>query len=115
MIDVFIRQVQGIAFSLCGIRPHELGEITPEELLVMLKAARERDEHQNYLANARTARIQALLANIYRDTKKHPEPFSPKEFMPVYREEKKPDQEQTPEEHLEMIKLANKTFNRGKT
>lgn len=46
----------------------------------------------------RAALICSMLANIYRDTKKHPEPFTPWDIIPRHRQEV--EKELTPEESL---------------
>lgn len=38
-------------------------------------------------ADLRNAMLMTLIANIYRDPKKRPEPFTPAEFLPFYEAE----------------------------
>lgn len=37
-------------------------------------------------ADLRSGIVAALIANVNRDPKKHPQPFKPNEFMPFYQE-----------------------------
>ncbi len=53
----------------------DAGPRTLAELITMAKG-RQRAEWE------RTAQLSALLANPYRDTDEHPEPFEPWEFNP---------------------------------
>ena len=48
------------------------------EFTALLKRRQENDRQSLYGA----AMVCAMLANVNRDTKKHPKPFQPDEFMP---------------------------------
>jgi len=51
------------------------------------------------------ALICAVLANIFRDSKKNPKHFKVTDFMPVI--ESKPKRNQTPEEMFAFVKVIN--------
>jgi hypothetical protein len=81
-----------------GLSDEEFWNLTPIQLNALLHRFLEAQKR----LDGRTALICAVLANIYRDPKKH-EPFTIEDFMPG---EKKP-KKQTPEEMLEKIKAWN--------
>lgn len=63
-----------------GLSEDELWGLTLREYCLLVDrwiAAEER-------ADLRTAQIASLIANIYRDEKKKPAPYTPKDFMPDY-------------------------------
>lgn len=54
------------------------------------------------------ASIVCAIYNVNRDTKKHPKPFTPQDFMPgKARMQKK---SQSPDEMLVMVKMLNAAF-----
>lgn len=48
--------------------------------------------------------IASLIANVNRDAKKKPQPFTPVDFMPFAKE---PERPQTPADHLALMKIIN--------
>jgi hypothetical protein len=62
---------------LAEMRPSELGE-----WMAFWQIEPWGDER----ADLRTAINTAVLANVNRDSKRRPNPFTPKDFMPYYRE-----------------------------
>jgi len=53
-----------------------------------------------------SAAVVCAIYNVNRDTKRHPDPFTPEEFLG-----KKKDQgKQTPEQMLEMVKVLHAAF-----
>lgn len=69
-----------------------------------LNALMERAAMRQRQDDLRTARICALLANINRDRKKRPQPFTELDFMPGRRPE------QTVEEQLAIVEVLNTVF-----
>jgi hypothetical protein len=64
-----------------------------------------RDSGQEFkLYNA--AAIVCAIYNVNRDTKRHPDPFTPEEFLG----KKKIPKQQTPEQMLEMVKALHAAF-----
>jgi hypothetical protein len=73
----------------------------------MLSVAARKRERERTEQDIRIARLCAYIAAPYRDTEKHPEPYSIKEFMPGYEPEK---EEQTTQDMENMIKMINQVF-----
>jgi len=53
-----------------------------------------------------TAAVVCAVYNVNRDTKRHPDPFTPEEFIG----KKKKTKEQTPEQMLEVVKGLHVVF-----
>jgi hypothetical protein len=65
---------------------------------------RRRNAHQE-AETYRAAFIVSSIYNVNRDTKRHPEPFTPEDFMG-----KRASDKQTPEEMLDMVKHLHAAF-----
>lgn len=59
------------------------------------------------VADNRSGMLACLIANANRDTKKHPRPFTPKDFIPDYERRGK---EQTPEEMIQVARMWNAMY-----
>ena len=111
----------GISYDLCGISPREVWQYTPEELYFMLDTAGRRYEREQYRADFRAGMVCSLIANVYRDATRKPEPFTPEDFMPVKREQetKNVDKQppvkvaQTEEEMLKMLEIVHGCYKDG--
>lgn len=57
-------------------------------------------------ADLRSGIIASVLANVNRDAKKHPKPFTPQDFMPVF---ERPDPMSTSDQ-IAMIEMLNAAF-----
>ncbi len=56
-------------------------------------------------ADVRSAKIEAALYNINRDTKKHPKPFPLEDFLPDYDGERRTSKKQTVEDQKMVLKM----------
>ena len=116
--------MSGVAYELCGIGPRDVWQYTPEEIYFMLDVAAKRYEREQYRADFRAGMVCSLIANVYRDAKRKPEPFTPEDFMPVTKrdnqqqETKKVDKQpvkvaQTEGEMLKMLEIVHGCFKDG--
>jgi hypothetical protein len=111
--------VSGVAYDLCGISPRDVWQYTPEEVYFMLDVAARRYEREQYRADFRAGMVCSLIANVYRDAKRKPEPFTPEDFMPVTKrnqETKKVEPvkvAQTEGEMLKMLEIVHGCFKDG--
>ena len=64
--------------------------MTMQEFIFLSESRMKRFEDEEYLNNMRTARICAVFANAFRDSKKKTEPFTEKDFMPEKEQNKEP-------------------------
>lgn len=87
---------------LMGLRVEQVLSMTPNEFGYEYEGWKLREEREN----RRVARICAVLANINRDPKKRPTPFSEDDFMPEEKQAKK----QTNEEMFNMVLALNKAY-----
>jgi hypothetical protein len=84
---MYDKEVQKIAYALCGIKPSELNWITPEDLDMMITTAVEERKRREYLDDARIARMTADIVNNLAQIMcgvKDPL-FSPLDLMPENR------------------------------
>jgi len=79
----------------------EIGLLTMREV----HALAERYNNEQESLNKRTALICAVLANINRDPKRNPTPFTVDDFMPT-----KQEKEQTPEQMADMARMINTLY-----
>ena len=85
----------------------------------MLDVAARRYEREQYRADFRAGMVCSLIANVYRDAKRKPEPFTPEDFMPVTKrnqETKKVEPvkvAQTEGEMLKMLEIVHGCFKDG--
>ena len=90
----------------------------------MLDVAAKRYEREQYRADFRAGMVCSLIANVYRDQQRKPEPFTPEDFMPVTKrdnqqqETKKVDKQpvkvaQTEGEMLKMLEIVHGCFKDG--
>jgi len=63
--------------------------MTPKEFEKFAKQYLERTKLDRILADRRTARICSIIANVNRDIKKKPKPYTEDDFMPKEKEKKK--------------------------
>ena len=112
--------MSGVAYDLCGISPRDVWQYTPEEVYFMLDVAARRYEREQYRADFRAGMVCSLIANVYRDAKRKPEPFTPEDFMPVTKQQetKKVDKQpvkvaQTEGEMLKMLEIVHGCFKDG--
>ena len=111
--------MSGVAYDLCGISPRDVWQYTPEEVYFMLDVAARRYEREQYRADFRAGMVCSLIANVYRDAKRKPEPFTPEDFMPVTKrnqETKKVEPvkvAQTEGEMLKMLEIVHGCFKDG--
>ncbi len=61
------------------------------------------------MENWRAAEICCVLANLYRDPKKHPEPYKIADFMPVF-ESRLESEDPDPEQLLDKVKAIQAMF-----
>ncbi len=52
--------------------------------------------------------LMALIANVNRDAKRRPRPYTASDFMPQF--DVGPQRPQTPEEQYQIIRLLNRAF-----
>ena len=64
---------------------------------------------QARLEDIRSARLTCILANAYRDTKRHTRPFELEDFL-LLEHDDEPRREQDPDEMLLMIMAINDIF-----
>jgi hypothetical protein len=69
-----------------GLSDEEFGTLTRRELFVLGHEYEKLQEWKIELASRQTARLIAAFANIHRDKKQHPNPYSEDEFMPKPRQ-----------------------------
>lgn len=111
--------MSGVAYDLCGIGPRDVWQYTPEEVYFMLDVAARRYEREQYRSDFRAGMVCSLIANVYRDAKRKPEPFTPEDFMPVTKrnqETKKVEPvkvAQTEGEMLKMLEIVHGCFKDG--
>jgi hypothetical protein len=107
--------VSGVAYDLCGIGPRDVWQYTPEEVYFMLDVAARRYEREQYRADFRAGMVCSLIANVYRDAKRKPKPFTPEDFMPVTKQQetKKVKVAQTEGEMLKMLEIVHGCFKDG--
>ena len=111
--------MSGVAYDLCGIGPREVWQYTPEEVYFMLDVAARRYEREQYRSDFRAGMVCSIIANVYRDAKRKPEPFTPEDFMPVTKrnqETKKVEPvkvAQTEGEMLKMLEIVHGCFKDG--
>jgi len=81
----------------------------------MLDVAARRYEREQYRADFRAGMVCSLIANVYRDAKRKPEPFTPEDFMPVTKQQetKKVKVAQTEGEMLKMLEIVHGCFKDG--
>lgn len=81
------KDVQKIAYILCGLKPSELDWIPPEDLDLMISSAMEERKRKDYLEDARFARMTAdIVNNLAQIMCGVREPlFSPADLMPENR------------------------------
>lgn len=80
----------------------EFWGVTPAEFVALVERYK---EEQTWL-NWRAALVCAVLANIYRDTKRKSQPFTPEDFMPGHEKEEPQTVEQM-ESTLKMLTIAH--------
>lgn len=80
---------------MAGVSVERFWRLTPAEIDMEIEGFYKRLEHQEYLNGL----LCAVMAEPYRDKKKHPEPFDPEGFMPC----KAKEQRQTWEEMKEIL------------
>ena len=108
--------MSGVAYDLCGISPRDVWQYTPEEVYFMLDVAARRYEREQYRSDFRAGMVCSLIANVYRDAKRKPKPFTPEDFMPVTKrnqETKKVKVAQTEGEMLKMLEIVHGCFKDG--
>ncbi|MFA5693478.1 MAG: hypothetical protein WC907_07665 [Acholeplasmataceae bacterium] len=81
----------------------------------MLDVAARRYEREQYRADFRAGMVCSLIANVYRDAKRKPKPFTPEDFMPVTKQQetKKVKVAQTEGEMLKMLEIVHGCFKDG--
>jgi hypothetical protein len=92
-----------------GISPQEFGEMTPGEFLLMWKGFLRRQEMEDW----RTAMVVSTLCEINRDRKKRPKPYTPEDFMPQKKQQKKqkePAKPRSTQRMRETVEYLNKAF-----
>ena len=62
------------------LNEEEFWGLTLKEFGLLVERYNAEIERQDF----RVALVCALIANIYRDDKRHPEPFTPQDFLPDY-------------------------------
>jgi hypothetical protein len=75
--------------------------MTLAQLDSLIKRHNDREEWLDY----RTGLVCAIIANVNRDSKKKPEPFTPQDFMP--QREQKPERELSPDDLLLQMRIMN--------
>lgn len=91
-----------------GLTQSEVMDMTMCELQLWLDGYIKRQEIEAY----RQASMMALIANIYRDSKKRPKPYKPEDFLQQDKQEKKKPKkkQQTPEDMLRAMELMVKAM-----
>ncbi len=84
--------------------------LTPGQLYLLIRRHNQKEEAYTMMADRRSAQICAILANIHRDTKKQPQPYELKDFMPEFKKSA-PKKVQTREEQVETLMAI---FGKGK-
>lgn len=105
-----MKSIEEYAYFI-GLLPYQFMEMTLSEIYKMYDYRIKKNNMDNELSDRRTARICALLANINRDKKRKPNPFSENDFMPRIKEKHK--KEQTTDQ-MYMILKAFTIANGGK-
>jgi hypothetical protein len=106
---MYNKEVQKIAYALCGIKPSELNWITPEDLDLMISTALEERKRREYLDDARIARMTAdIVNNLAQMMCGVKEPiFSPSDLMPENRGKVKEEPGLTGEQFREWVEKHN--------
>ncbi len=83
-----------------GLTDAEFGRLTLGEFELLSERLEVKREHDYYCSGI----VSATIANVQRDPKHRPEPYSPMDFIPGHREEAKPVRVLTPEAQIEAFK-----------
>lgn len=87
-----------------GLDEKEFWNLTMKQFNALIQRKNNINKTENKRADYRIGIISSIVANIYRDKKKKPQPFKPKDFMP------KEKQKQTPEQQLQLVEVLNLSF-----
>jgi len=92
---------------LAGVTAERFWQLTPAELSIEIASWDKRQEMEDY----RVGLICAVMAEPYRDAKKHKQPFTPQDFMPLRdQEEAMMPQKQDWQQQLDIVEKLNQAF-----
>lgn len=80
-----------------GLADEEAWGLTPRWILLLHERWREREQAQRQAADRRAGEVAAMMANLKRDPKKAPKPWT---WMDIFPEHLPPSKDQTEDEML---------------
>lgn len=89
---------------MAGVTVERFWQLTPAELCIEIEAWNQRQQIEDY----RVGLLCAVIAEPNRDSKKHKQPFTPQDFMPVQGNgESKTTHKQDWQEQLSIVEKLN--------
>ena len=102
----WVRREWAFAIIEAGLPEDLFWRSTPRELATLYERWGEREKRHLDIQNRQTARICALLANINRDKKQKPTPFTEEDFMPRLTGETQDNKPQEWGDQMAILSLA---------